>query len=184
MTKSQLQRLIDECCQRFDSVRARFAQDDRREPTDSTTRLAKCWWEALQDLELVDCLDVVREIFTGRIQRPFPSDFPATIASECRKRKSEQGDHRRKDWARNNEEHRKQAEAMREADRKLEADLGPVLDAMTADDQRDFAASVLSPFMFARWEQNPRGLLVRQELLEALRIVQRGRERRLQEATQ
>jgi hypothetical protein len=106
------------------------------------------------------------------------------MASEIRKRKADRGDNRRRDWARNNEEHRKQAEAMRQADRKLEADFGPALDAMTADDQRDFAASVLSPFMFARWEQNPRGLLVRQELLETLQIAKRGRERRLQEATQ
>lgn len=183
MTKQQLRRLIDECCQRFDSVRARFAQDERRDPGDNSTRLAVCWWEALQDLELVDCLDVIREIFTGRIQRPFPSDFPATIASECRKRKAERGGNRGTDWSRNSEQHRKEAEAMREADRKLEEDFGPALDAMTDDEQRRFAADVLSPFMFARWERNPKGLLVRQQLLETLQIAKRGRERRLQEAT-
>jgi hypothetical protein len=182
MTKTQLQRLIDECCQRFDSVRARFAQDDRREPNDSTTRLAKCWWEALADLELVDCLEVVREIFDGTVPRPYPSDFPGTIASEIRKRKAQRSDKQRGNFTQKAEQYRIEAQATREADSKLEADLGPVLDAMTPEEQRSFAVSILNPMMVARWERNPRGPLARLELLEALRIAQQGRILRTQEA--
>jgi hypothetical protein len=181
MTKQQLRRLIDECCQRFDSVRARFAQDERRDPGDNSTRLSVCWWEALQDLELVDCLDVVREIFTGRIARPYPSDFPGTIASEIRKRKAERYTGS-KDWADKLQEAKAEAKKAREADQQMETQFGAMLDAMPPEDQLSFAREVLDKYLFGRWEKYPKSLLVRQQLLEALSI--RGRARRLQEATQ
>ena len=142
MTKHELRRLVDECCQRFDSVRARFAQDDRRAAGDNSTRLVVCWWEAMQDLELVDCLDVVREIFTGKIPRPYPSDFPGTIASEIRKRKAERSSYRSGNFTELAEKYRREAEATREADRELEAEQGPVLDSMNTQEQRQFANSI------------------------------------------
>jgi hypothetical protein len=182
VTKAELQRLVDECCQRFDAVRARFAQDAKRDPGDKSTKLIVCWWEALQDLGLVECLEVVREIFTGKIPRPYPSDLPGTIACEVRRRQAAQSTKINRDWAKNLDANRAEAEKARKDEQDMEAKFGPLLDAMPPDELTAFAANVLPPFWLARWERNPRGLLVRQELLQFLETIQRGK-KRMQEVT-